>query len=124
MDRRWPGEQARDLFLEELALALESLASVSLTGRLCPIPGVRGVRRILLRKSRHHLYYRVARDAVTIVAVWSAVRGRGPSLAGLGGAEATPTPLSAPQGRLLGTASSTEPATVGRASRQARFNLP
>lgn len=78
-------EQARDLFMEELALAVESLVSVPLTGRLCPIPGVRGVRRILLRNSRYHLYYRVARDVVTVVAVWSAVRERGPAIADLRG---------------------------------------
>lgn len=78
-------EQAPELFLEELSLALESLVSVPLTGRLCQIPGVRGARRILLRNSRYHVYYRVARDAVTVVAVWSAVRGRGPSIADLRG---------------------------------------
>lgn len=85
IDRWWQEnrEQAPELFLEELSLALESLVSVPLTGRLCPIPGVRGARRILLRNSR--FYYRVARDAVTVVAVWSAVRGRGPRIADLRG---------------------------------------
>ena len=76
-------ESARDLFLEELALALQSLASVPLTGRLYPIRGVRDARRILLRSSRYHVYYRVARDTVTVVAVWSAIRGRGPTIRSL-----------------------------------------
>jgi hypothetical protein len=36
-------------------------------------------RRVLLPETRHHVYYRVvAAELVRVVAVWSAVRGRGP----------------------------------------------
>ena len=38
-------------------------------------------RRILMPRTRDHLYYRVvAADRVHVVAIWSAVRGRGPRL--------------------------------------------
>ena len=38
-------------------------------------------RRVLMPESRYHVYYRVAGpDHVRVVAIWSAVRGRGPTL--------------------------------------------
>jgi len=44
------------------------------------IPG-REHRRVLMPESRYHVYYRVAGpDHVRVVAIWSAVRGRGPTL--------------------------------------------
>ena len=47
-----------------------------------PHPTVPGVRRALLRASRYHVYYVLTDDVVIVLAVWSAVRGAGPSLAG------------------------------------------
>jgi hypothetical protein len=40
------------------------------------------VRRVLLRKTRTHVYYSVDEDAelVTVLAVWGAPKGRGPKL--------------------------------------------
>jgi hypothetical protein len=40
------------------------------------------VRRVLLRKTRTHVYYPVDHDAelVKILAVWGAPKGRGPKL--------------------------------------------
>jgi len=40
------------------------------------------VRRVVLPKTRHHVYYEVDRknDLVMILAVWGAPRGRGPTL--------------------------------------------
>jgi plasmid stabilization system protein ParE len=67
------------LFLEELSAAFEALRSVPLTGKLIRMPRVRDVRRVLLRTTRYHIYYRVQRDKVTVLAIWSSVRGRGPS---------------------------------------------
>ena len=48
-----------------------------------PIRTVRGrvVRRVLLRESQYHVYYRVAEgEAVEIMSVWSTARGRTPKL--------------------------------------------
>jgi len=78
-------ESAPDLFLEELAVAFDALASVPLSGRIVAVRGLPGVRRVLLRATRHHIYYHVRKDTVTVLAVWSAVRGRGPSASELRG---------------------------------------
>jgi plasmid stabilization system protein ParE len=70
---------APQLFVEELSAAFEALRSVPLTGKLVRIPRLHDVRRVVLRTTRYHIYYRVERDTVTVLAIWSAVRGRGPS---------------------------------------------
>ena len=69
---------APDLFLEELSAAFDALRSVPLSGHVVRIRGIAGIRRILLRSTRHHVYYQVSAETVTVLAVWSAVRGRGP----------------------------------------------
>lgn len=71
---------APTLFLEELAEAFELLRTFSRVGHAYPHPRVRGVRRVLLRASRFHVYYVVEGSAVLVLAVWSAVQGRGPDL--------------------------------------------
>ena len=71
---------APELFLAELASALELLEALPLAGQLYDHPTLDGVRRVLLRATRYHVYYRVRDDAVVVLAVWSAVRGAGPDL--------------------------------------------
>ena len=39
-----------------------------------------GVRRVTLSRIRYYLYYRVADDAVQVLALWHTSRGLGPSL--------------------------------------------
>jgi plasmid stabilization system protein ParE len=71
-------QAAPDLFAEELEAALCALAETPALGvRYTPRPNV---RRLLLGRTRYHLY--VTQDAakVYVVAVWSAHRGRGPRL--------------------------------------------
>jgi plasmid stabilization system protein ParE len=81
IDNWWQKNRPRapQLFLEELSAAFDALRSVPLTGKLVRIPRVRDVRRVLLRSTRYHIYYRVQRDTVSVLAIWSAIRGRGPS---------------------------------------------
>ena len=43
----------------------------------------RGIRRVLLRSTRNHVYYVEQQDRVLVVAVWGAVKGAGPDLRGL-----------------------------------------
>ena len=69
------------LFSQEFAGALEFLSIMPQAGRRYERSGVRGVRRLLLRATRHHVYYRVDTDQITVLAVWSGVRGGGPNLA-------------------------------------------
>jgi len=75
----WPA--APMLFEEELRAALDQI-------RTAPQPGIayqamrgREHRRVLMPRTRSHVCYRVVGpDRVRILAVWSAVRGRGPRL--------------------------------------------
>lgn len=80
IDAWWQANRssAPELFLEELAVAFDALVSVPLGGRVVRARGLRGVRRTLLRSTRYHVYYQVRKDTVTVIAVWSAVRGTGP----------------------------------------------
>lgn len=76
---------APELFLQELAEAFGTLAAVPWAGRTAPHPEVRGLRRLLLRASRYHVYYAAGEQTVLVLAVWSAVRGAGPNLQDLTG---------------------------------------
>lgn len=69
---------APSLFVEELEEALHRLAEAPASAvRYPPRPGV---RRLLLPRTRHHLYILEEGTRVYVVAVWSAWRGRGPPL--------------------------------------------
>ena len=69
---------APNLFAEELEQALRALAETPALGvRYAPKPSV---RRLLLRRTHHHLYVIEEAARVYVVAVWSAYRGRGPRL--------------------------------------------
>jgi plasmid stabilization system protein ParE len=71
---------APELFSEELAAIFEVLAALPFAGQGYDHPALDDMRRILLRATRYHVYYRVRDDAVIVLAVWSAVRGTGPDL--------------------------------------------
>ena len=74
---------ARDLFARELAAAKTSLSEVPNVGSLCDtvLDGL-SVRRVLLRKTRTHVYYSLDDEAelVTVLAVWGAPKRQGPKL--------------------------------------------
>jgi plasmid stabilization system protein ParE len=67
---------APDLFLKELGQAYEILAAMPSLGTT-----YRGLRRVLLRQTRHHVYYAVDDESRTVVirGIWHAVRRRVPS---------------------------------------------
>ncbi len=74
--------KAPNLFMEELAGAITLLEAAPEVGiRYLPARSGR-VRRLLLPRTRYHLYYTydLPTDTVVIVSVWSSVRGRGPCL--------------------------------------------
>lgn len=73
---------APDLFAEELRAARELLSTSPEAGQQQRHSRIPGLRRILLPKSKYHIYYthNVRREEVVILAVWSAVRGRRPRL--------------------------------------------
>ncbi len=69
---------APGLFAEELEAALRMVAEAPAAAmRYEPKPDV---RRLLLPRSRHHLYIVEQPTRVYVVAVWSAYRARGPRL--------------------------------------------
>jgi plasmid stabilization system protein ParE len=69
-----------ELFSSELAAAFSTLEVAPRTGRPYRRGELRGVRRILLPATRHHVYYLVGTEAVIVLAVWGSVKGRGPAL--------------------------------------------
>lgn len=69
---------APDLFSEELEAALRMLReSPALAVQYAAKPSV---RRLLLRRTHHHLYVIEEAARLYVVAVWSAHRGRTPAL--------------------------------------------
>jgi plasmid stabilization system protein ParE len=71
---------APDLFATELAGALSALALLPALGAPARSARLAGVRRVLLQKTRYHVYYRLRGEALEILAVWHAARGTGPGL--------------------------------------------
>lgn len=71
-----------DLFLNELGRAFELLAEMPKIGPLFPRANHPGVRRLLLRKSKHWVYYvhDERRSIVHVLAIWSTFRGSDPPL--------------------------------------------
>jgi len=75
-------QAAPTLFETEVASAYALLARVPEAGQRFTTRRRRGVRRLLLRRCKFHIYYVHLRhrNEVLVVAVWSAVRGQGPRL--------------------------------------------
>lgn len=75
-------KDAPTLPLDELESALERVVTNPELGEPYPCEGVPGVRRVLLRRSRYHVYYSVhpGRDMLLVEAIWHASRRKGPSL--------------------------------------------
>jgi plasmid stabilization system protein ParE len=71
---------APDLFAEELTHCLELLGQAPRIGKPYHRYSVRGLRRILLRATRYHVYYLARADAVTVLAIWHTGRGQRPPL--------------------------------------------
>ncbi len=69
---------APDLFVEELEEALLALEQAPALG--ARYPRQPHFRRLLLRRTRHHLYIVNEQERVYVAAVWSTSRGRGPRL--------------------------------------------
>lgn len=70
---------APDLFANELEQALLTLEQKPMLGTRYEA-GVKEVRRLLLRRTHFHVYFIEREERLYVVAVWSAFRGRGPTL--------------------------------------------
>jgi len=71
---------APGLFLNELTESFDLIARAPQIGRLYRPSPVPNVRRLLLTRTRYHIYYAVNNDQVWLLAVWHAQRGEGPPL--------------------------------------------
>jgi plasmid stabilization system protein ParE len=83
IDRWWRAHrEAVDLFARELASAIVRIGSEPETGAAYLERRGALVRRVLLPKTKNHVYYEIhdANDEVMVVAVWGAPKGRGPRL--------------------------------------------
>jgi len=84
IDRWWQTNRgaAPDLFLDELARAVDLLSDLPDIGSPFTRTKRAGIRRLLLRRSKHWVYYfhDRKRSMVYILAVWSTYRGSDPRL--------------------------------------------
>ena len=73
---------APGMFRQELETSVRLLETSPLIGKLYPRTPVPEVRRLLIGRSRYHVYWEVdvASRTVTVLAVWHAERGTGPRL--------------------------------------------
>lgn len=72
----WEGEGARELFEAELADALARMATTpAIAPPYLPLAKV-GVRRTLLRRTHHHVYFRLdeAAKLVIVLTIWHSTR--------------------------------------------------
>ena len=69
-----------NLFVEELSAAFVLLSASPQIGKSYSHPKLKGIRRVLLRTTRNHVYYRADEKGIWVLAVWSGVRGAGPEL--------------------------------------------
>jgi plasmid stabilization system protein ParE len=72
-------EAAPDLFADELGAALRKLAVTPRTGAPYDAPGFREMRRVLMPRTRYHVYYTVDDDSrlVRVHGIWHTARRQG-----------------------------------------------
>lgn len=74
-------DKAPELFDQELAIAYAAIREHPEYGQRYTVVRGQQVWRYLMPKTKKHVYYRLdGDDVVRVMAVWGAVRGRGPKL--------------------------------------------
>ena len=72
---------APELFVRELETTLALVASSPTLGALASREhDFPRVRRVLMRRTGYHLYYRFARQTLEVLAIWHTARGEDPPL--------------------------------------------
>jgi plasmid stabilization system protein ParE len=72
-------QDSPNLFIDELTRSFLLLGNVPGMGKPYRL-SFPETRRLLLRRTRYHVYYAIYEDEILILAVWHAGRGTGPSL--------------------------------------------
>ena len=83
IDERWrAGADHPDVFLREVLDAITYLETVTSPGTPCPTSRRRRLKRLLLAKSKCHVYFETAEreDAIEVLTVWDGRRERPPQL--------------------------------------------
>jgi plasmid stabilization system protein ParE len=71
---------APDLFIDELTSSFDVIGHTPQVGRPYRQSPVPGTRRILLKRTRYHVYYAPHDRDVRVLGIWHAQRGSGPPL--------------------------------------------
>jgi plasmid stabilization system protein ParE len=71
---------APDLFEDELNVTLDAILATPALGTDYPSRFEVKVRRVLMPKTRNHVYFTVKDDELVILSVWGAQQARGPGL--------------------------------------------
>lgn len=71
---------APGLFDDELAAALGQISQTPAVGTIYPSAFDTAVRRVLMARTKNHVYYAVHEDTIVVLSVWGAPRRRGPRL--------------------------------------------
>lgn len=82
IDRWWRQHRtaAPALFLDELEAAFSLIGHAPDVGHSYRQSPIVGIRRVLLPRTRYHVYYVAREDVVLVLAVWHAKRGSGPPM--------------------------------------------
>jgi len=82
IERRWRANRqiAPDLFLDELEATIAALLRPPTLGAPARALPLHRVRRVLMRRTRSYIYYRVFRETLEVLAVWHASRDREPAV--------------------------------------------
>jgi plasmid stabilization system protein ParE len=67
-------------FLAELESMLAAAALMPGLGAAVRGSRAPGLRRVFLRRTKYHVYYRVSGETLEVLAVWHTARGAGPGL--------------------------------------------
>jgi plasmid stabilization system protein ParE len=73
-------QAAPDLFVDELGAAIRKLGAVPRGGARYEASPIREMRRVLMPRTRYHIYYTVDDSSrlVRVHAIWHTSRGQGP----------------------------------------------
>ena len=73
---------ATTLFADEYRAAVQLLIEVPEAGVVSPSHPGKNIRRLLLRSTKYHLYYRydAAKPELVILCVWNAIGGKPPKI--------------------------------------------
>ena len=69
-----------ELFDEEIAAAIERIGAGPGLGAIYPSSFDRTVRRVLMPRTKNHVYYVVRESEVVVLSVWGAPRAKGPKV--------------------------------------------